>query len=133
MKLSVGPDTVQATNAINSFVTAYNAVINGINAQFAVDPTNNNQGPLGSDGALRTLQSSLLQDATYSVTGNGGLVNLASLGIDFNNDGTLSVNQVAADTHPSLSNVLTTNPSAVQRFFQPRHVIPGNHPGILPA
>jgi flagellar hook-associated protein 2 len=118
VQLGVGPDTVQATNAINSFVTAYNAVINGINAQFAVDPTTNNQGPLGSDGALRTLQSSLLQDATYSVTGNGGLVNLASLGIDFNNDGTLSVNQVATDTHPSLSNVLTTNPGAVQRFFQ---------------
>jgi flagellar hook-associated protein 2 len=118
VQLSVGPDTVQATNAINSFVTAYNAVINGINAQFAVDPTTNSQGPLGSDGALRTLQSSLLQDATYSVTGNGGLVNLASLGIDFNNDGTLSVNQVATDTHPSLSNVLTTNPGAVQRFFQ---------------
>jgi flagellar hook-associated protein 2 len=116
--LTVGPDTVQATNAINSFVTAYNAVINGINAQFTVDPTTNSEGPLGGDSALRTLQSSLLQDATYSITGNGGLVNLASLGIDFNNDGTLTVNQVATDTHPSLSSVLATNPGAVQSFFQ---------------
>jgi flagellar hook-associated protein 2 len=118
VQLTVGPDTVQATNAINSFVNAYNAVINGINAQFAVDPTTNSEGPLGGDSALRTLQSSLLQDATYSITGNGGLVNLASLGIDFNNDGTLTVNQVATDTHPSLSNVLATNPGAVQSFFQ---------------
>jgi flagellar hook-associated protein 2 len=118
VQLTVGPDTVQATNAINSFVTAYNAVISGINAQFTVDPTTNTEGPLGGDSALRTLQSSLLQDATYSITGNGGLVNLASLGIDFNNDGTLTVNQVATDTHPSLSNVLATNPGAVQSFFQ---------------
>jgi flagellar hook-associated protein 2 len=118
VQLTVGPDTVQATNAINSFVTAYNAVISGINAQFTVDPTTNSEGPLGSDSALRTLQSSLLQDATYSITGNGGLVNLASLGLDFNNDGTLTVNQVATDTHPSLSNVLATNPRAVQSFFQ---------------
>jgi flagellar hook-associated protein 2 len=118
VQLTVGPDTVQATNAINSFVTAYNAVINGINAQFTVDPTTNSEGPLGGDSALRTLQSSLLQDATYSITGNGGLVNLASLGIDFNNDGTLTVNQVATDTHLSLSNVLATNPNAVQNFFQ---------------
>jgi flagellar hook-associated protein 2 len=118
VQLTIGPDTVQATNAINSFVSAYNAVINGINAQFAVDPTTNSEGPLGGDSALRTLQSSLLNDATYSVTANGGLVNLASLGIDFNNDGTLTVNQVATDTHPSLSNVLATNPGAVQSFFQ---------------
>lgn len=118
VQLTVGPDTVQATNAINSFVSAYNAVISGINTQFTVDPTTNTEGPLGSDTALRTLQASLLQDATYSITGNSGLVNLAALGIDFNNDGTLTVNQVATDTHPSLSNVLATNPGAVQSFFQ---------------
>jgi flagellar capping protein FliD len=40
------------------------------------------------------------------------------LGIDLNNDGTLTVNQTATDTHPSLSNVLAANPGAVQSFFQ---------------
>jgi len=114
----VGPDAAAATAAINSFVSAYNAVIGGLNRQFTVDPTTNTEGPLGSDSTLRSLQSSLLNDVTYSVTGNSGLVNLASLGIDFNNDGTLTVNQVATDTHPSLSNVLATNPKAVQSFFQ---------------
>jgi flagellar hook-associated protein 2 len=93
-------------------------VVGILNTQFNVDPTTNTQGPLGSDSTLRTLQSSLLNDVTYSVTGNSGLVNLASLGIDLNNDGTLTVNQTATDTHPSLSNVLATNPSGVQSFFQ---------------
>ena len=118
VQLTVGPDSAAATSAINSFVDAYNAVIGSLNTQFTVDPTTNTEGPLGSDSTLRALQSSLLNDVTYSITGNSGLVNLASLGIDFNNDGTLTVNQVATDTHPSLSSVLATNPSAVQSFFQ---------------
>jgi len=118
VQVTVGPDANQATTAINSFVNAYNAVIGNLNTQFTVDPTTNTEGPLGGDSGLRSLQSSLLNDVTYSITGNGGLVNLPSLGIDLNNDGTLTVNQVATDTHPSLANVLATNPSAVQSFFQ---------------
>lgn len=118
VQLNVAPDTTQATNAINAFVNAFNNLIGNLNTQFAVDPTSNNQGPLGGDSSLRALQTSLLRDLTYSIPGNNGLVNLASLGIDMNNDGTLSVNQIATDTHPSLSSVLAANPGAVQSFFQ---------------
>jgi flagellar hook-associated protein 2 len=118
VQVTVGPDTAQATTAINNFVNAYNAVVNNLNTQFTVNPATNNEGPLGGDSFLRSLQSSLLNDVTYSITGNSGLVNLAALGIDMNNDGTLTVNQVATDTHPSLASVLATNPSAVQSFFQ---------------
>ena len=118
VQVTVGPDTAQATTAINNFVNAYNAVMGVINTQFTVNPTTNTEGPLGGDSALRSLQSSLLNDVTYSMSGNSGLVNLASLGIDMNNDGTLTVNQVATDIHPSLAGVLATNPSAVQNFFQ---------------
>lgn len=118
VQLTVGHDATAATDAINNFVSAYNAVMGVLNTQFTVDPTTNTEGPLGSDSALRSLQSSLLNDVTYSITGNSGLVNLASLGIDMNDDGTLTVNQTATDTHPSLSNVLATNPGAVQSFFQ---------------
>lgn len=118
VQLTVGPAATQATTAINNFVNAYNSVIGVLNTQFTVDPTTNTEGPLGSDSSLRSLQSSLLNDVTYAITGNSGLVNLASLGIDLNNDGTLTVNQVATDTHPSLSSVLASNPGAVQSFFQ---------------
>ena len=118
VQVTVGPDRAQATTAINNFVNAYNAVVNNLNTQFTLDPTTNAEGPLAGDSSLRTLQSSLLRDVTYAITGNSGLVNLASLGIDMNNDGTLTVNTVGTDTHPSLANVLATNPSAVQSFFQ---------------
>ncbi|HEX3353815.1 MAG TPA: flagellar filament capping protein FliD [Terriglobales bacterium] len=117
-QLTIGTDPTQITDAINNFVSAYNSVVQAINTQFTVDPTTNAQGPLGSDGSLRTLQTSLLNDVTYSITGNGGFVNLASLGIDLNNDGTLTVNTTATADQPSLSNILATNPAAVQTFFQ---------------
>lgn len=117
VQITVGPDATQATAAINNFVSTYNTLVNNLNGQYTVNTGSNHQGPLASDSALRSLQSSLLNDVTYSLTGNSGLVNLAALGIDMNNDGTLTVNQVATDTHPSLSNVLATNPSAVQSFF----------------
>ncbi|MBZ5663593.1 MAG: flagellar filament capping protein FliD [Acidobacteriia bacterium] len=117
VQITVGPDATQATAAINSFVSAYNTLINNLNGQYIVNTGSNKQGLLAPDSALRSLQSSLLSDVTYSLTGNSGLVNLASLGIDMNNDGTLTVNQASTDAHPSLSNVLATNPSAVQSFF----------------
>jgi flagellar hook-associated protein 2 len=69
-------------------------------------------GPLESDGSLREAQSALLAAISYSVSGNNGIVNLASLGINLNNDGTLSVDQ------STLSNTLSGSYSSVQNFFQ---------------
>jgi flagellar hook-associated protein 2 len=118
VQLTVGPDTTQVTQAINNFVSAYNTVISSINQQYVVDPTNNTEGPLGSDFSLRSLQSSLLNDVAYSITGNSGVVNLPSLGISLNNDGTLSINTTATTDGPALADVLATDPGAVQNFFE---------------
>jgi flagellar hook-associated protein 2 len=122
VQVTVGPNTTGITSAITAFVNAYNTVITDINSQFAFNSATNSQGTLGSDNSLRILQSSLLSDITYTTTDatsvKSGLVNLAALGIDMNDDGTLTVNQVSTPTHPSLANELATNPSAVQNFFQ---------------
>lgn len=112
VQLNVGVDTSQVTQAINSFVSAYNQVVGDINQQFTVNASTNSEGPLGADSSLRDLQSSLLADAAYSISGNSGYVNLASLGINTNNDGTLTVDS------SQLGSVLSSNPSAVQNFFQ---------------
>lgn len=116
IQLSVGPDTSRITDAVNTFVDAYNRVISDINSQFKVDATTNSEGPLGSDSALRSLQSILLKDATYSVAGNSGLVNLASLGINMNDDGTLTIGSTPSGQ--TMSQVLASNPQAFQTFFQ---------------
>ena len=116
VQLAVGPNITQSAAAVNTFVSAYNQVINDINQEFTVNAANNTQGPLGSDSALRSLQSSLLNDAAFAVSGNSGLVNLASLGINTNNDGTITVGTNAQGQ--TLDQVLAANPTAFQNFFQ---------------
>jgi len=113
VQVTVSPDTSQVTSAISSFVSAYNQLVQDMNNQFAYSSSTGSQGPLASDAGLRILQTSLMAAATYSNPSNSnGLVNLASLGINMNNDGTLSIDS------QTLANELASNPSAVQDFFQ---------------
>jgi flagellar hook-associated protein 2 len=102
----------RAAQAVTDFVTAYNTVITTINGQFVVNTSTNTAGPLAGNSSLRALQTSLLSDITYSLTGNNGLVSLASIGVDMKNDGTLTVN------NSELDSVLKTQFSDVQNLFQ---------------
>jgi flagellar hook-associated protein 2 len=110
--VNVNPDTTQATTAINNLVSAYNTVIGEINSQFNVAGDGSGGGPLEADNSLRDIQSQLLAAFSYSVPGNSGVVNLASIGVNFNNDGTLSVDS------GKLSAALSSNYSAVQNLLQ---------------
>ena len=110
--VTVGSDTAKVRQAVDDFVSAYNAVISAINTQFTYDQTSKSAGPLAGDSSLRVIQSNLLQDATYSISGNNGFVNLESLGIEMQNDGTLTVN----DT--TLNDVLGNHFTDFQNFFQ---------------
>jgi flagellar hook-associated protein 2 len=112
VRLEVTPDTAAAKQGINDFVTAYNSIISNINAQFAVDSSGKAASPLAANGSLRSLQSSLLADATYSITGNNGLTSLASIGVDMNDDGTFTVNSSKLDT------ILAAQFGNVQNLFQ---------------
>ncbi|MGC1371164.1 MAG: flagellar filament capping protein FliD [Candidatus Sulfotelmatobacter sp.] len=117
VQLTVAPDTDQISSAVNNFVSAYKTLVSDINAQYVVDPTGSTPAPpLESDTSLRSLQSSILADASYAITGNSGLVNLASLGINMNNDGSLTVGSNASGQ--TFAQVVGSNPSAVQNFFQ---------------
>jgi flagellar hook-associated protein 2 len=116
VQVTVGADTSGAEQAIENFVSAYNQVVSDINQEFTVNSSTNSEGPLGSDSALRSLQSSLLSDVTYSVSGDNGIVNLASLGINMNNDGTLTIG--STPDGQTLDQVLSSNPTGVLNFFQ---------------
>ena len=125
IQLTVGPDTNQITSAVNNFISAYNTVVSTINSQYVVDPTGAIPAPpLESDISLRSLQSRLLNDAGFAIGGNSGLVNLASMGINMNNDGTLTLGLTPLDpanpqnTGQTFAQVLAANPSAVLNFFQ---------------
>jgi flagellar hook-associated protein 2 len=123
IQLTVAPDPDQITSAVNNFVSAYNTVISTINSQYVVDPTGSIPAPpLEGDISLRLLQSSVLADAGFAIGGNSGLVNLASMGINMNNDGTLTVgstpSQDSSSSGQTFAQVLAANPSAVINFFQ---------------
>jgi flagellar hook-associated protein 2 len=110
--LGVGPDTSSISSAISTFVSAYNTAITSVNAQFQVNSDGSGLGPLEGDGSLRDAQQALLAAGSYSAKGTGGPVNLTSLGINTNNDGTLSIDSTA------LSSALSSNFSGVQTFLQ---------------
>jgi flagellar hook-associated protein 2 len=119
VQLTVGADTTQISDAVNNFVSAYNSMVSTINSQYVVDPTGSIPAPpLEGDISLRSLQSSILADAGYSIGGNSGLVNLASMGINMNNDGTLTVGSTPEPNSQTFAQVLAANPSAVLNFFQ---------------
>jgi flagellar hook-associated protein 2 len=110
--LQVSPDTSQAATAINNFVSDYNTVISSINSQFSYNTTTGTAGALLGDPSVELVQSTLLSDVAASITGNGAISSLASLGITMNNDGTLTVDS------SQLTNALASNFQAVQNFFQ---------------
>jgi flagellar hook-associated protein 2 len=112
VQLTIAPDATQASAALTNFVTAYNKVINDINTQFTVNPSTNTEGPLAADSGLRSLQSSLLAAVNYSPSGSGSLTSLASLGINLNSDGTLTIDNT------TLSDAFNTSPASFQAFFQ---------------
>jgi len=123
VQLTVGPDQNQITTAVNNFISAYNTVITTNNQQYAVDPTGTTPAPpLESDLALRSVQSSILADAAFAITGNSGLVNLETLGINMNSDGTLTLGSTpptdANTPGETFAQILAANPSAVVNFFQ---------------
>ncbi len=109
--IAVGADTSQATDTINNFVSAYNTVVGDINTQFTVD-ANGNEGALADLSQLSELQSQLLSAVSYSVSGTGQYVNLQSLGLEMQDNGTLQVNSTV------LNDALTNHYQDFQNFFQ---------------
>ena len=112
MSLALSPDADQATTAVNSFVSAWNTVVKDLNAQFAVASDGTGGGPLEADSTLRGIQNQLLSAVTTSLTGNNGVVNLASIGVNMNTDGTLTVDSGV------LTNAVSNNFTSVQNLFQ---------------
>lgn len=112
VSLTLSPDASAATTAVNSFVSAWNTVVGDLNSQFNVASDGSGGGPLEADSTLRGIQDQLLSAVTTSIAGNNGLVNLASIGVNMNTDGTLSVDSGA------LTNAVSNNFSSVQNLLQ---------------
>jgi len=116
VSLDVAPNTSEASNAINQFVSDYNTLISAVNTQFAYT-SGSGQGVLAGDPSVENLQNTLLQAVAYTASPPSGastttMPNLSSLGITVNTDGTMSVDST------TLTSALQNNFSDVQNFFQ---------------
>jgi len=115
--LDIQPDLTQVSAGINNFVGAWNQLMDDINAQNTYSGTGT-APPLMGDPSLDLLQSQLLNDITSSVSGNGAAVNLQSIGIQLQEDGTLSVVSSSSPDSMDLNEAFANDFSAVQNLFQ---------------
>jgi flagellar hook-associated protein 2 len=115
--LDVQPDLTQVSTGINNFVSAWNQLMTDINTQNTYSGTGS-APPLMGDPSLDLIQSQLLNGITTSLSGNGAAVNLQSIGIQLQEDGTLSVASSSSSDSMDLNDALANDFSAVQNLFQ---------------
>jgi flagellar hook-associated protein 2 len=110
VQVQITNDTTAIGTAISSFVSAYNKVIGDINTQEGQDSSGNAE-PLFGSPTLALLQSQIT-GSLFAGSASGAISNITQLGIEVNNDGTLTLN---ADT---LNSALNSNFSDVTGFLQ---------------
>ncbi|WP_233832731.1 flagellar filament capping protein FliD [Paraburkholderia sp. ZP32-5] len=112
--LTVAPDTATEATDISNFVTAYNAVMSTISSLTSYNKSaaaGSQGGPLLGNSMVQSLQLSLGNIVSSSVSSSGVSGALSSLGITLNQDGTLSLDPNA------LNSAVQTDPSQVAAVF----------------
>ena len=92
--ITVGQSTSGIANAINSFVTAYNAASQAVAGQRGAGG-----GALAGQGVVTTLSESLQNLTNY--TGSGSIRSMADLGLTFNQSGVLTFDSSVLTTAAS--------------------------------
>ena len=110
--IGITPDLTSLANDINNFVSSWNTLIQAVNSGIQYNSSTRTPGTLEGDSSVDFVQQQLLSAISSSMSGNNGVVNLQSIGIEMQNDGTLSVDSA------KLNNALANNFSAVQNLFQ---------------
>lgn len=94
VSLTVARDTATASSSISSFVKAYNELAATLKNLSAYDAASQKGAILQGDSTVRSLQSQLRSMLSTPVTGTSGtLTTLSDVGVTFQKDGTLAVNQ----------------------------------------
>jgi len=110
VQVQITDDTTDIATAISSFVSAYNTVIGDINTQEQSGSVGSSAPLLGSP-LIAQLQESLT-GSLFSSAASGSINNITQLGLNVNNDGTLTID---SDT---LTSALNSNLADVTGFFQ---------------
>jgi flagellar hook-associated protein 2 len=110
--LQIAPNLDPIATDINNFVSSWNTLIGAINSGIQTNSTTGAAGTLTGDTSVDYVQEGLLSAMSSGMPGNTGAVNLQSIGIEMNGDGTLTVDS------NTLNDALQNNFSAVQNLFQ---------------
>jgi flagellar hook-associated protein 2 len=110
--LSVSQSTSQASTAVQSFVTSYNSLQSTLSSLTSYDASSSTAGPLNGNPSI-DLMTSQLQNIVAGVftTSDPNIQTIGDLGLSFNQDGSLSLNQT------TLNKALSSDPSAVGQLF----------------
>lgn len=113
VSLTVAQDPSTLASTIQSIVSGYNSIVSAIGTATAYDTATNTGAVLEGDTSVLQIQTVLSNLVSGQLAGNSGgsIQSLAELGISVNQDGSLSLNST------TLSNLLASNPSAVQQFL----------------
>lgn len=110
--LQISPNLTPIATDINNFVSSWNTLIQAINSGIQFNSSTGTAGTFTGDMSVDMVQQQLLSAVGGSMAGNNGVVNLQSIGIEMQDDGTLSVDST------TLNDALQNNFSAVQNLFQ---------------
>ncbi len=115
---TTAPATVQITrdnaavkNAVSTFAKAWNDLRSLVGSQTAFNETTKTGAVLYGDSSPRNLMSQLRSQMTTAVTGAGAFDTLSDIGLSFQKDGSLSVNDA------KLQSAIDTNPADLQALF----------------
>jgi len=111
-QVTVATDTTSVTNSVSAFVKAYNSLVTLDQGLTAYNSSTKTASVLTGDLTTNQIGSQLSSVLGGQISGGAaGYSWLANVGIDFNADGTLSLNST------KFANAMSANPNAVTRMF----------------
>jgi flagellar hook-associated protein 2 len=108
--LDIKSDSTAFADKLKTFVDSYNAVVNKVHTVSGFGTVKASVSALAGDSALRTITNQLSRSIGQTV-GTGKFQTLRSMGLELNNDGTMSINQTQLDK------ALSEDPSAVAKIL----------------
>lgn len=99
VKLTVARDTSSISTSVASFVKAYNDLAGILKTETSYDTTAKKGATLQGDFTIRNLQTQMRSILSLAVSGTSGVLNtLTDVGVTFQKDGTLKLDQAKLDT-----------------------------------
>lgn len=109
--LTVATNTSAITSAVQGFANAYNSWISTQKSLSSYDASSSTAGPLLGDAMLNSAVNGIASIMASGVTVGSTTYSMAQIGLNLNNDGTLTFSS------STLQSTLTASPTMVQNVF----------------